>query len=947
MRKIVLSLVLCFSSLFVIGQTVTLTPTITPALFQPTTTITVKYDVTGTSLANLSQAWIWVWIPGTTINAKYNFNPASSNTAQTDNAKFTKSVVDGRTLFTITFKPSDFFATSIATQTQLGLLLKGNDWTNGQTSDYIATLWDGSFQVKLNAPSTRPLFVSTGEQIQITAETPVVATYELFINDVSVNTTPDVTNFSYMHTVAESSGGGKVKVRATSGQNSSTVEFQYVLSTNSVEQVRPAEIISGINYNAGDPTEATLCLLAPGKTSAYVLGDFSNWEVVPQNLMKRDGEFFWIELTGLTAGQEYAFQYLLDESIYVADPYADKILDPDDQFIPATTYPNLKTFPQKALKTDWYFNRLAVLQTQQTPYTWQVNNFQKPEKEKLVVYELLIRDFFANGSRNYANLIDTLSYIKKLGVNAIELMPIMEFNGNESWGYNPTFMFAPDKYYGTKNMMKQFVDACHQNGIAVILDIAMNHQDLPNPYVLMDFNFTSYKPSATNKWFNTDARHPFNVFFDMNHESLYTKKYLDTVNYHWLNEYKVDGFRFDLSKGFTQVNNPGNVSAWSAYDASRVAILKRMADKIWSHSPDAYVILEHLAVNAEEKELAEYRAAEGKGMMLWGKMTEQYNQLTMGYEDNSDISGIYHETRGWTAPRLVGYMESHDEERLMVKNILYGKVVSGYSTKEVEIALERMKAAATVFYTIPGPKMLWQFGELGYDLSINYCPDGTVNQNCRVSPKPVKWEYREDAARHELYAHIGDLNRLRQTYDVFSQGTATIPSGASLTKVIGIKNKPYTATPASADEMNAVVVANFDVTDKSMSVAFPHTGTWYDYYSAGRTIDVASLTSTMTIPKGEYKIFTDYPIENPLVTGVEESGGDELLSVFPNPAKETITIELAEPIIEFEMYTQHGIKANPLQVDDQTWDVKHLNSGFYVGVVRTKGQVYRVKLLKK
>ncbi|MFM8294360.1 MAG: alpha-amylase family glycosyl hydrolase, partial [Microcystaceae cyanobacterium] len=102
-----------------------------------------------------------------------------------------------------------------------------------------------------------------------------------------------------------------------------------------------------------------------------------------------------------------------------------------------------------------------------------------------------------------------ISYLRKLGVNAIELMPVMEFNGNESWGYNPTFMLAPDKAYGPKNELKRLIDICHKNGMAVILDIALNHQDLPNPLVMMDFDFTAGKPTAGNKWFNPAAKHPF------------------------------------------------------------------------------------------------------------------------------------------------------------------------------------------------------------------------------------------------------------------------------------------------------------------------------------------------------------------------------------------------------------------------------------------------------
>lgn len=228
-------------------------------------------------------------------------------------------------------------------------------------------------------------------------------------------------------------------------------------------------------------------------------------------------------------------------------------------------------------------------------------------------------------------------------------------------------------------------------------------------------------------------------FFDMNHESIYTKHYLDTVAHYWIHEYHVDGYRFDLSKGFTQTNSGQNVAVWSAYDASRIAILKRMADRIWSHSPDAYVILEHFADNAEEKELAEYRSEEGKGMMLWGNFNHSYNQNTMGYEEDSDFKNISYSEKGWETPHLIGYMESHDEERLMFKNLTYGNSSGSYDVTDIGVAFNRVKAASTIFYTIPGPKMLWEFGELGYENSINRCEDGTISADCRVSPKPVIW----------------------------------------------------------------------------------------------------------------------------------------------------------------------------------------------------------------
>ncbi len=923
-----------------------LEPTISPGLFRYNDPITVQFDVTGTPLANLSTAYAWVWIPGKNIDAKYNVNPANSNATLTDNAKFTKSTANGNTFFTITFTPSDFFASSIANEKQLGILLKGNDWSNGQTKDFVAQIWDGSFQLKLVSPTQQPLFVVPQQIIEITAEVPVAATFKLFINEVLVDEKPNLKNYTYNHTVQEVSGSGTIRLTATTGTNTAETEFQYLLKGTSPLQARPVGVIPGINYNT-DNTSVTLCLLAPEKSSVYVTGDFSDWKIIPENIMKKDGAYFWIKLSGLSSGQEYGYQYLIDESIFVADPYADKILDPDDQYIPSTTYPGLKPYPAKALSDKWYFNRVAVFQTGQQPYNWAVPTFDQPAKEKLVIYELLLRDFFGDGEKNYQNLIDTVSYLKNLGINTIELMPIMEFNGNESWGYNPTFMFAPDKFYGSKNDFKAFIDHCHQQGIAVVLDITMNHHDIPNPYLMMDFDFGTFKPTASNKWFNVNATHPFNVFFDMNHESSFTQAYLDTVNHYWLNEYKVDGFRFDLSKGFTQVNSGGNVGTWSNYDPSRVALLKRMADKIWAHSPEAYVILEHFADNQEEKELAEYKADEGKGMMLWGNLSHAYSQNAMGYAEESNINGVYHGSRNWTTPHLIGYMESHDEERMMFKNLEFGNQTSTYSTKDSNTALERMKAAAVIFYTVPGPKMLWQFGELGYDESINLCPDGTINNDCRVSPKPVVWNYLNEPPRKKLQQHVADLLKLRNTYDIFSSGDAVFSGGASLSKQLTLRNKPYTATPANATQMNVQIVINFDVVAKDISVVFPHTGSWFDYYSNGEAIEVTLSTFNISLAPGEYKLFTDVQIETPVITAVEEIPFSGML-LYPNPVYNYLKLDGGNrDITTVQVRNLQGQAIQISKIGEHTWDVSLLSHGLYILEVGTGKQVERLKFVKR
>jgi hypothetical protein len=291
-------------------------------------------------------------------------------------------------------------------------------------------------------------------------------------------------------------------------------------------------------------------------------------------------------------------------------------------------------------------------------------------------------------------------------------------------------------------------------------------------------------------------------------------------------------------------------------------------------------------------------------------------------------------------------MESHDEERLMVRNKNSGKIATGYDTRSKTISLKRMAAAATIFYTVPGPKMLWQFGELGYDFSINHCEDGTVNDGCRVSPKPVKWEYRDDADRYALYSHIADLNRLRSTYDVFTDGTATLSPGGSLIKTLTLKNSPYTATPATEEDMNVVIAVNFDVAAQLPAIAFPHTGNWYRYYEGGIAINVAGETATISMAPGEYMLFTDYPIESPFVTGVGEVAGLKL-SVYPNPATSVITIDNPEPSLSFDLYTQQGQHFNAVKLEDDQWDVRHIPSGFYIGIVRTQSGTKRIKILKK
>ena len=124
--------------------------------------------------------------------------------------------------------------------------------------------------------------------------------------------------------------------------------------------------------------------------------------------------------------------------------------------------------------------------------------------------------------------------------------------------------------------------------LPIILDVVFNHAHEKNPLCALYWNEQAFRPAADNIWLNEEPTHDFNVFFDFNHESEYTRDYVKKTIRHWLRDYNVDGFRFDLSKGFTQnVNGPFHAGN---YDASRIAIIKEYADAMWDESPGSYTI---------------------------------------------------------------------------------------------------------------------------------------------------------------------------------------------------------------------------------------------------------------------------------------------------------------------------------------------------------------------
>ena len=965
MKKTIL-LLLFLLSLSVTAQQQTVSYSINPATFEETTSITITINGSSINEATWGVSgnalYLWVWAFDTNDTTEKGTPLNGSWTASNEASKFTYNA--GSDTYTKTITPTTYYNTTGIGK--IGFLIKAKDGTGDKKSqDILAEV--GTFQLTLNTPTENSsTIITSGSNLTIAAtNTGGNASYVLKSNGATINSNTATTNYSYTQTAINSNQNYQLEV--TQGTITFVKKFTVIIDPGAASETMPAGLLEGINYNTSDATRATLVLDAPLKDFIYVAGSFNDWQPSAAHSMKKDpvtGKF-WLELTGLTSGTNYTYQYWVGEStpitnspvlVKTADPYSTLVLSPyDDPGVPSTTYPNMPVYPVGQQR------EVTVLQTGQTPYAWsaETTNFVKPEKDKLVVYELLVRDFDA--ARNYQSIIDKIDYFKNLKINAIQLLPVMEFEGNESWGYNTSFHMALDKFYGSSTKLKEMIDVCHKNGIAVILDIALNHAFGRNPMVRMWMNDADGdgwgNPTTENPYFNTEAKHSYNVGEDFNHQLPLTQNYVKRVIKHWIQEYKIDGFRWDLTKGFTQ-NCPSSVAGGqdnctNQFQADRVTVLKTYADYSWSLDPTHYVIFEHLGGNTEEQQWANYRIsgdADGisKGIMMWGKMTDNYNELSMGYPAN--ISGMISSSRGFTANRLMGYAESHDEERLMYKNLQFGNATNpAHNVKTLDVALSRMSAIGAVSLLVPGPKMIYHFGELGWDLSIFTCNNGSVNTpndaisgDCKLDTKPQpQWvnNWTTTNSRSKIYTEWAKMITLKTTEAVFS-GTATINNSSSLSQNIKITN----AALASTQLRDVVIIANFDVTAKAVPTGFPYTGDWYNLMD-NTSINVTDASAPITVEAGGFRIYGN-KVANLAIQKYEGNSG---IYLYPNPASNYFTLNTDTTKVQvFSMGGQLVKSFEMFQSKDTPFAIGELSKGAYiVKVLNENNEVQVMKFIKK
>ena len=872
----------------------------------------------------------------------------------TENKPECKLAKHANNLWTLTIKggPRAYYGVPESeTIESLAFVFRSADGTKElkkNNNDIFIDLATEGLSVMFVSPINGTLY-EVGDNCAVQVKAKGATSLTLYKNGEQVASTDTSTiEYNYTATAAED-----IVFRAEATDGTTTVEESVTVAVlgQTENATRPANAKGGVTI---DGTSATFTLYAPGKQSVILLGDFNNYAPTNQHMMKRDGDYFWVTVDGLQSGVEYGYQYLVDGTIKIGDPYAEKILDPwNDQWITATTYPDLKKYP-----AEYTTDIVSVFDIDDVEYQWQVPNFDRPAENSLAVYELLIRDFTTE--RTIDAVTAKLDYLEGLGINAVQLMPIQEFDGNDSWGYNPCFYFAADKAYGTEEAYKRFIDECHKRGIAVILDVVFNHATGQFPYAKMWWDSSKNCTAASNPFFNVTAKHNFNVYHDFNHTYQPTRDYFKEVLKFWLEEYNVDGFRFDLTKGFVQ--NPSNFDAWD-YSAERIGILKDYANAIRAVEQDAYIIFEHFCSPAEEEEL--YTSV---GALCWNNnQLEGYSETVMGWYDDGNSgdgsvytvigdlqggnwtldvplnlqNGIYvaqdvifanankegcvfkiRVNRGWDisygvsngstlhnlrtgislngsaninmnvevgvkydiyfdkASMMVYVMpdgekpahlstrrlatraggnktnfadfkrgrmnniETHDEERIAYKAITYGQ---DWVKNDWAVISKRLQAIYAFHFLTPYPKMLWQFGELGYDFSINSNESGVVgsSEDYRTHRKPVRWDYAEDTNRKAVYNAISKVLNFRTSReDIYGVDNIAVHTWNVGDNVMGGKTLVMD---------NVIMVANFTNATVSTTVNVPVAGEWTNLMTDQKVSLSGSYTATLAA--NDYIIF--------------------------------------------------------------------------------------------
>ena len=630
---------------------------------------------------------------------------------------------------------------------------------------------------------------------------------------------------------------------------------------------------------------------------------------------------WWIELN--IPNGEYEYEYLLINGNRIADPFSRRLT-------------NGRT------RIDIGPGGISTADN----FQWQALDYVRPSLDTLIIYELHVDDFSAqgNGQGTFLDVIHRLDHLKASGINAIELLPITDFPGTHSWGYDPQLMSALEGNYGTPEEFKTLVDEAHSRGIAVIIDLVWNHIKSTSPIweIQPDYDLNPYIKLHTD--LNPNEAEGTWGMLDWDHFNPKTIEYINKVNRIWVDEYKVDGFRFDAMYmiGWDMQQQEFGIPAWST--------------SLHNYDSTIYQIAEHLPSNPwliDNTDLSSGWHDSFHDRLL----NDVHNQSLSTISIMRQIVGL-HEYSDWgdpysDRPQAVKYMVSHDEQSILQEMVTF----NNYSIEE---ARERDKFYATVLFTSLGIPMLFQGQEFGLQTGWD---DDNNNGNYdeeKLQYRPVDWSLLDTEIGQSHLEHYSTLARLRKSNPAFYNGTFYDLYRYTNEKVIVYGNKDESE---NNNNHQIVVIANFSSIERTVeNVPFLSSGEWYNVLEPDDIISINddNLYGEYSIPAKSAVVYSNSDLQ--LFTSKDSTTPSvyQTLECYPNPFNGKIKIKYnidETSDINIKVYGVDGRFVKGFDMGKLSsgqysfiWDGTNrngnsLSTGIYIISLNTKNSIINKKVL--
>ncbi len=458
---------------------------------------------------------------------------------------------------------------------------------------------------------------------------------------------------------------------------------------------------------------------------------------------------------------------------------------------------------------------------QAAPFPWKDANFRVPGVDDLIVYELNVEEF----NYTFDGIVDRLDYLQGLGVNVMELMPITFVGTPFDWGYMPESYFSPLQKYGGVAGLKNLVNEAHQRGIAVILDSVYDHCSDNFPYASV-YNSTGL-PSPMMGFFVASL-----YGNDIDFNKPFTRDYFNAVNQHWIDQFHIDGFRYDYVPGYYD-GPAGNGYAqlvFNTYQYSRSGTIPR-----FFKAGDPYSRIIQVAEDLDDPKgiLAQtYTTCTWQdGLLNEAAATAQNNRLNGDNLPHLLDPGFMGYPGQFKNPSPPGdqfpnapfqYLESHDHSRLITRVALSGDKDASNQPLGDRSKWFKLQPYAIALYTCQGVPMLWQGQELVENYSVAAEGDARIE-----FARSLQWDFFYDSYGNQMVNLYRRLATLRQSLPALRGRSSFYYNQYSDTSRGVIIYSRATAG------QTAIVFLNFS--DADQAVQFPFAaGQWNEMLTLGK-----------------------------------------------------------------------------------------------------------------